>query len=91
MWHAIYEVGECNQGSRQTDDRAVQCRDEDLGVRVESFGDVQVAGYETAELVAVGVFAFWDCAGGCYVCASIHCQHCLWPGLGVCVRGEESS
>jgi hypothetical protein len=60
MWHAVDEVGEGNKGGGETNGGAVECCDEDFGVRVEGLCDVQVVGYKALEPMAVYVFAFGD-------------------------------
>ena len=44
MGNAIDEVREGNQGGGEADGWAVESCDEDLGMRVEGLGDIQVVG-----------------------------------------------
>lgn len=61
MRRRVNEVGEGDEGGGETDDGAVERGDEDLGMRVEGVGDVEVAGDEVLEpVLARGVSA---CAG----------------------------
>jgi len=50
---AINKVGEGYKGGGKTDDGPVQTDDQDLGVRVEGLGDVEVVGDEVAQPVVV--------------------------------------
>lgn len=53
MWYAIYEIREGNQGSGEAHNRAVESCDQDLRMRIEGLGYVQVVRDEAAELMAV--------------------------------------
>lgn len=52
---AVDEVRVRDQGGRETDDGPVERRDEDLGVRVEGVGDLEVVGDEVAQGLAADV------------------------------------
>lgn len=70
---AVDEVGRGDERGGEPDDGAVEADDEDLGVRGEGVGDVEVVGHEVLEPVAVEVgrvFARGRGAGYAHVCAS---------------------
>lgn len=58
MWDAVYEIGESDQCGRQANGRAIEGRDQDLGMCIEGIRDIQVVGYESPKPVPVYVFAF---------------------------------
>jgi hypothetical protein len=61
VWGGVDEVGEADEGGGEAYGGAVEGCDEDLGVRVEGLGGVDVVGDEGGEPllveVAAGVFA----------------------------------
>lgn len=72
MRSRIDEICKGDKGRGKPDDGAVKRDDEDLGVRVEGAGDVDVVGDEAAEDVAAGGGGEGTGgAGGCYVCAAV--------------------
>ena len=91
MWHAVNEVRESYQGGGEADNWTIECRDEDLGVRVESLRNVEVISYEGPQLMAVRIFAFWNTMGRCHICSAKRGFRRVF-GTGVlCLRREEST
>ena len=70
MRDAIDEIREGDEGGGKADCGTVESCDENLGMRVEGLGYVEVVGDEVAEPCAAGVFAFWCLAGDGYIGSS---------------------
>ena len=70
MRRGVDEVRESSEGCAEADGWAVQSCNEDLGVRVEGLGGVEVVGDEGGEPLLVGVGAGLGGAGDAYVGAA---------------------
>ena len=57
MWSGVDEIGECYQGRREANGRAVQSGDENLRMGVECVGYVQVVANERPKPVATDIRA----------------------------------
>ena len=64
MRSSVDEVRKCNEGGRESNRRAIECSDEDLGVGVEGVGDFEVVGYKTSQGLAAEIRSFCNLPGG---------------------------
>lgn len=71
MRSSVDEVRKGNEGSGETDGRAIECCNEDLRVSVKGVGNFEVVGYEIPKGLAANISSFCHCARGSNISATI--------------------
>lgn len=91
MRDSVDEVCETGQSSGETDCWAVESSDEDLWVRVEGLGDVEVVGDEAGQEVTVHVGSLWGVTAEGDISSTVYGLAKLPPTSKMSLRREEAA